>query len=110
MFIPIISEACPRALPQRLYQPQPHQSPLEKPHGVRVEADKHILRLLIMIQHRLMILPANARLLVSAERRARRIQVIAVRPHAPGLQSMAELARAIQITRPDARAQELSRE
>ena len=46
---------------------------------------QHVLRLLIVIEHHLVGFATDARLLVSAERRMRRIGVIAIGPHAAGL-------------------------
>ncbi|GAB4962453.1 hypothetical protein MAHJHV51_56380 [Mycobacterium avium subsp. hominissuis] len=41
--------------------------------------------MLVVVEHHLVVLPADAGLLVAAERRVRRIGVIAVHPHPAGL-------------------------
>ena len=68
-------------------------------------ADEQILRLLIVVEHHLVGFTPDARLLVSAEGRMRRIRVVAVRPHATGVDRAAEAVspRAVPCPDPGAR-------
>src|SRR5665213_4397934 len=52
---------------------------------LRAVADQHVLGLLIVVEHHAVVLPPDAGLLVAAEGRMRRVEVIAVGPHTPGL-------------------------
>ena len=52
---------------------------------LRAVADQEVLGLLVVIEHHLVGLAADARLLVAAERRMRRIGMVAVGPDAAGL-------------------------
>ena len=61
----------------------------EEAQRLRAVADQQVLRLLIVIQHHLMGFAADAGLLVAAERRMRGIGMVAVGPHAPGLDGAA---------------------
>ena len=61
----------------------------EEPELLRAVADEQILGLLVVVEHHLVILAADARLLVAAERRVRRVGVVAVGPHAAGLDGAA---------------------
>src|SRR6516225_11676047 len=72
-------------------------------------ADQHVLRLLVVIEHHLVSFSTNARLLVSAERRMRRIGVIAVGPHASRLDRAAETVEPVGVPAPDARAEAIER-
>jgi hypothetical protein len=53
-------------------------------------SDQHVLHLLVVVEHHLVVLAPDARLLVAAERRMRRIGVEAVCPDATGLDRAAE--------------------
>src|SRR5258708_27155375 len=53
-------------------------------------ADQQVLGLLVVVQHHLVGLAADARFLVAAEGRVRRVGVVAVGPHAPGLDGRSE--------------------
>src|ERR1700733_15909634 len=79
---------CPRCEP---FPPRP--AGLKEAQRLSAVADQHVLGLLIMIQHHLVRLTADARLLVAADRRVRRIGVIAVGPYAPGLDAAAKTVR-----------------
>jgi hypothetical protein len=48
-------------------------------------ADQHVLGLLVVVGHHAVVLPPDARLLVSAEGRVSGIQVVAVGPDPSGL-------------------------
>src|SRR6218665_3638351 len=48
-------------------------------------ADQHVLGLLVVVEHHLVRLAADARLLVAAEGRVCRIGMVAIGPHATGL-------------------------
>src|SRR6185437_7973655 len=58
---------------------------LKEPQRLRLIAHEQALRLLIILKRLLVRFPPDARLLVSAERRMRRVEVIAVGPHATRL-------------------------
>src|SRR6516165_3733063 len=72
-------------------------------------ADQHVLRLLIVIEHHLVGLAADARLLIAAERRMGGIGVVAIGPHAAGLDRAAEAVAAIGVAAPHARAKAVER-
>src|SRR5690606_14499631 len=63
-------------------------------------ADQQVLGLLVVIQHLGMVLPADPGLLVPAERRMRRISVVAVRPHAARLDTAAEAVSGVGVAGP----------
>src|SRR5581483_8260020 len=65
-------------------------------------ADQHVLGLLIVVEHHPVGLASDARLLVAAERRVRRIGVIAVGPHAARLDGAAEAIATVDVAAPDA--------
>src|SRR5690242_9898859 len=68
-------------------------------------ADQHVLGLLVVVEHHLVRLAADAGLLVAAEGGVRRIGVIAVGPDASGLDGAAEAVAAVRVAAPDAGAQ-----
>src|SRR6516164_2773435 len=72
---------------------------------LRAVAHQHVFSLLIVIEHHLVSFPAEARLLVAAKRRMSGIGVIAIGPHATGLDCAAETVAAICVAAPDARAE-----
>src|SRR6267142_269750 len=72
-------------------------------------ADQHVFGLLIVVEHHLVGLAADARLLVAAERRMRGIGVIAVVPHPARLDSAAEAVEPVGITAPDTRTEAVER-
>src|SRR5262249_33513550 len=76
---------------------------------LRAVADQQILGLLIVVEHHLMGLATDARLLVAAERRVRGIGVIAIGPDAAGLDRAAEAVAAIGVAAPDAGAEAVQR-
>src|ERR1700734_4362449 len=76
---------------------------------LRAVADQHVLGLLIVIEHHLVVFAADARLLVAAERRMRRIGVVAIGPHAAGLDRAAEPVAAIGVAAPYAGAEAVER-
>src|SRR5579863_7308539 len=82
-----------------------HGSILEKPKRFRAVAHQHILGLLVMIEHHLVRLPADAGFLITAEGRVRGICVVAIGPYASGLDASSEPICAIQISRPNAGAE-----
>src|SRR6478609_4769946 len=77
----------------------------EEPEGVGRVGDEQVLRLLVVVEHHLVVLPADARLLVSTERRVRRVLVVAVGPHATGLDSTAHPVGARAVAGPHAGAE-----
>src|SRR5438105_1969391 len=68
-------------------------------------ADEQVLRLLVVLEHHLVRLTSDAGLLIAAERRVRGVGVIAVRPHATGLDLAAGTVAAVAIAGPHAGAQ-----
>src|SRR5690242_17480533 len=68
-------------------------------------ADEEVLGLAVVVEHHSVVLAADAGDLVTAERRARRVLVVAVRPHPAGLDAAAHPVRAAAVPGPDARAQ-----
>src|SRR5579864_6612659 len=75
---------------------------LEEPQRFGAVADEQVLGLRIVFQHHLVRFAADAGNFVPAECRARRIQVVAVRPDAPRLNGTAHPIRAAAISSPDA--------
>src|SRR6202044_4040740 len=69
---------------------------------LRAVADQHVLGLLIVIEHHLVVLAADAGLLVTAERRMRGIGVVAIGPPPAGLDGAAETVAAVGVAAPDA--------
>src|SRR5215471_9171340 len=78
---------------------------LEEAEGLRRVADQEILGLLVVVQHHLVGLAADAGLLVAAEGRVRRVGVVAVRPHPARLDLPARPVSPGAIPGPYARAQ-----
>src|SRR5689334_22960224 len=67
-------------------------------------AHQEVLGLLVMIQHHLVVLPADARALVAAEGGMRGVRVVAVGPHATGLDGAAGPVGPGAVAGPDAGA------
>src|SRR5688572_31915071 len=65
-------------------------------------AHQQVLGLLVVVEHRLVRLAADARLLVPAEGRMGRIGVVAVGPHASRLDAAAHAEGACAVAGPDA--------
>src|ERR1700691_250579 len=72
-------------------------------------ADQHVLGLLVMVQHHLVRLAPDARRLIAAEGCMGGIGVVAVRPHAPGLDGAPETIGAVAVVRPHACAKTVER-
>src|SRR4029077_15679594 len=72
-------------------------------------AHQHVLGLLVMVEHHLVRLAPDPRLLVAPERGMGRIQVKAVGPDAASLQAPTEPVRAVDIARPNTRAEPVQR-
>src|SRR3989344_2262916 len=62
--------------------------------------NQKILGLLVMVQHHLVRLAPNARFLVAAKRRVRRVGVVAVGPHTPSLDGAAHAVGHIAVAAP----------
>src|ERR1700744_5366109 len=75
---------------------------------LRVGHEK-VLRLLVVVQHHLVVLAADTGLLVATERGVRRVGVVAVRPDPPGLDVAAGPVRRIGGPGPDAGAKAVQR-
>src|ERR1700691_2560426 len=82
---------------------------LEEAHGLGAVAHQHVLGLLIAIQHLLMGFAAEAGFLITAERGACRIHVIAVGPAAAGFDGAAHTVAIVDVARPHAGAQAVGR-
>src|SRR5438105_11264622 len=78
---------------------------LEKAEWLGAVADQQVLGLAVVFEHHPVVLPADAGNLVPAERGARRVLVVAVRPHATGLDGPAHAVRAVAVAGPHAGAQ-----
>src|ERR1035437_6153535 len=72
-------------------------------------ADQQVLRLLVVVEHHLVGFSADARLLVSAERRMCGISVKTIGPAAARLYGAAEAVEPVGITAPDTRAEPIER-
>src|SRR5664280_482259 len=81
----------------------------EEPESVRAVADQQVLGLGVVLEHHLVVLAPHAGDLVAAERRTGRIEVVAVGPHAPGLDGPAHAVGAGAVARPHAGAQTVER-
>src|ERR1700687_5399668 len=57
----------------------------EEPLGLIAVRHEQVLGLLVVVEHHLVVLAADARLLVATERRMGRVLVVAVGPHPAGL-------------------------
>src|SRR5215470_16936380 len=81
----------------------------EEPELARRVADQQVLGLLVVLEHHLVILAADAGLLVAAEGGVRRVQVIAVRPHPAGLDRPAQAIGGVHVPGPYAGPQAVQR-
>src|ERR1700683_1434465 len=77
----------------------------EEPELLGAVADQQVLGLLIMVQHHLVGLAADARLLIAAKRRVGRIGMVAVGPHPTRLDGAAEAVAAVGVAAPDSGAE-----
>src|SRR3954469_18822429 len=76
---------------------------------LRAVADQQVLGLLVVIQHHLVGLAADTRLLVTAERGMRRIGMVAIGPDAACLDGAAETIEPARIAAPDTGAETVER-
>src|SRR5271156_3651512 len=74
--------------------------PSEEAQRLGAVAHQHVLGLLVVIEHHLVRLASDARLLVAAERGMRRIGVVAIGPHASRLDAAAQAVCKIDVARP----------
>src|SRR5215469_592300 len=81
----------------------------EEPEGLRAIAHQHVLGLLVVVEHDLVVLAADAGLLVAAEGRMGRIEVIAIGPDAAGLDAAAEAIGPVDIAGPNTGAEAVER-
>src|ERR1700754_1589022 len=79
--------------------------PSEEALRLRGVADQQVLRLLVVVEHHPVVLAADAGLLVPAERGMRRVGVVAVGPHASGLDLATGAVGRVRVARPDAGAE-----
>src|SRR5580700_2849869 len=77
----------------------------EQPERFGAVADEQVLRLAVVIEHHEVVLAADTRDLVAAERGACRVLVVAVRPDATGLDAAAHLVCPGTVSGPDTGAQ-----
>src|SRR5438445_9396211 len=82
---------------------------LEEAELLRAVANQHVLGLLVVIEHHLVRLAADAGLLVAAKGRMRGIGVIAVGPDPAGLDRAAEPVGAVAVAGPDTGAEAVER-
>ncbi|PNG63817.1 hypothetical protein TI06_23040, partial [Vibrio vulnificus] len=75
---------------------------LEEAQRVDVVAHQQVLGLLVVVEHHLLRLATDAGLLVAAERGVGRVQVVAVGPHATGLDPVVLLFFLIDAAPPEA--------
>src|SRR5665648_989679 len=81
----------------------------EQTHGLLVVTDQQVLVLAVLLDHHLVVLAADARHLVPAERRSGRVVVVAVGPHPTGLDPAAHPVGAVAVARPHAGAEAVLR-
>src|SRR5579863_3841469 len=81
----------------------------EEPERLRRVAHQQILGLLIVIEHHLVRLAADARLLVTAEGGMRGVGVVAVGPDAPGLDGPTHAVARVGVPRPHTGAEAIKR-
>src|SRR6218665_2890193 len=74
----------------------------EEPELVLAVAHHQVLRLLVVVEHHLVVLAPDARVLVAAECSVGRVEVVAVGPHAPGLYALAHAERGVHVAAPHA--------
>src|SRR5690554_6317060 len=82
---------------------------LEEAQSLGAVADQHVLSLLIMLQHHLVRLTPDARLLVAAECSVCRIEMVAVGPDPARLDRPAEAISPRAVARPHAGAEAIKR-
>jgi hypothetical protein len=82
---------------------------LKEPKRFGAIAHQHILGLLVMVEHHLVVLTPNARFLVAAEGRMRRIEVVAIGPYSSRLDAAAHAIGTIDVAGPHARAETVKR-
>ncbi len=83
--------------------------PSEEAQLVRAVAHEQVLGLLVVVEHHLVVLAADAGLLVAAEGRMRGVGVVAVGPHAACLDAAAHAEGARAVAAPHAGAQAVER-
>src|SRR6476661_7414144 len=69
--------------------------------GLVAVGHQQVLGLLVVVEHHLVVLPADAGLLVAAERRVGGIGVVAVGPHPAGLDITPGPVGGVAVARPD---------
>ena len=99
---------------RRPHQPARRTIPLtpyrsEEAELLRAVADEQVLGLLVVIQHHLVGLAADTRLLVATERGVRRIGVVAIGPDPARLDGAAEPVQPAGIAAPDTGAETVER-
>jgi len=78
---------------------------LEEAQFVFIVGDQHVLGVAVVLQHHLVGLTAEARLLVAPKGRVRWIRVVAVHPHAARLDGSGHLVLLVRVSGPHARPQ-----
>src|ERR1700720_4943243 len=73
----------------------------EEPLGLIAVGDEQVLGLLVVVEHHLVVLAADARLLVATERRMGRVLAVAVGPHPAGLNITPAPVGGIAVAAPD---------
>src|SRR5690606_31102881 len=90
-----------KARPRWAAGPAPAPGTSEEAQRVDVVADQQVLGLLVVVEDHLVGFPADAGFLVAAEGRVSRIEVVAVGPHAPGLDAAAHAVGAVHVAGPE---------
>src|ERR1700681_3391826 len=73
----------------------------EEPLRLIAVGDEQVLGLLVVVEHHLVVLAAESRLLVAAERRMRGVGVVAVGPHSAGFDVAAGAVGSVAVAAPD---------
>src|SRR6185312_10758607 len=85
------------------------RSRLKEPHRLRAIAHQYVLGLLVMVEHHLVVFAPDAGLLIAAERRVRRVEVVAIGPHPSRLDAAAHAIGAVDVAGPHAGAEAVER-
>src|SRR5690349_21015511 len=111
MFFPQLADQGDRGRSRGHLERRIHDSRhvLEEPHCLGAIADQLVLGLLIMIEHELVVLAPDTRLLVTSKSSMSRIQVIAIRPDPASLDRATKSVGTVQIASPDAGPQTVER-
>src|SRR6185436_6028659 len=108
-FLKLAKRVVAHGLKQAARNAPPGQNRSEETELLRAVADQQVFGLLVVIQHHLVGLAADTRLLVTAERGMRRIGMVAIGPDAACLDGAAETIEPARIAAPDTGAETVER-